>query len=265
MKSARPFSTVGSLRIRPTSTSSRPAAPPGVGNCSSVIPGAPARIDGRLLGRERLARLEPDRLRVADEHGHAHARGAHRQRGQLEDLARLLAQLLLLLELDAVEAPVHPQVELVRRGAAQLLHRLRPRAGDRLIGGDAHADEAGRVVQRLERARERDRAAVRVGDDPVVLGRADAVHLRHDERDARLEPVRRRTCRSRSRRRGRRAARARGWRRCRPRRDRGRGRRRRAPRASPPRRSSRRARCRPSVRTRTGARRRSRARAAARA
>ena len=147
---------------------------------------------GRLLGGERLAGLEPDRLRVADQHGDAHARRAHRQRRQLEDLARLLAQLLLLLELDAVEAPVHPQVELVRRLPAELLHRLRPRAGDRLVGGDADAYELRRVVQRLQRAGERDRAAVRVGDDAVVLGGADAVHLRDDERHAGLEPVRRR-------------------------------------------------------------------------
>ena len=31
--------------MRPTSTSSPPAAMPGVGNCSSLIPGAAARID----------------------------------------------------------------------------------------------------------------------------------------------------------------------------------------------------------------------------
>ena len=120
---------------------------------------------------------------MADEHRHADARGADRQRRQLEDLPRLLAQLLLLVELDAVEAPVHPQVVLVRRLAAQLLHRLRACAGDRLVGGDAHAHEPGGVVQRLERAGERDRAAVRVRDDALVLGRADAVHLGHDERD----------------------------------------------------------------------------------
>ena len=139
--------------------------------------------------------------------------------------------------------------------AAQPLHRLRARARDRLVGRDAHAREPRRVVQRLERARERDRAAVRVRDDAVVLGRPVAVHLRHDERDARLEPVGGRLVDRRPRRRGRRAGRARGSPTCRRRRGRGRGRRRRAPRASPPRRPCRRAPCPPSARTRTGARR----------
>ena len=81
-----------------------------------------------LLGRERLLRLEPDRLGVPDEHGDAHAGRAHRQRRQLEDLARLLPQLLLLVELDAVERPVHLQVVLVLRLRSQTLHRLRARA-----------------------------------------------------------------------------------------------------------------------------------------
>ena len=136
----------------------------------------------------------------------------------------------------------------LRRLAAQPLHRLCARAGDRLVGGDAHAREPGRVVQRLQRAGERDRAAVRVGDDALVLGRPDAVHLGHDERDAAARAGRRTTCRRRPRRRGRRAGRARGSPRCRPRRGRGRGRRRRAPRASPPRRA-----CPPSVRARPSA------------
>ena len=47
-------------------------------------------------------------------------------------------------------------------------------------------------MQRLQHAGERDRAAVRVGDDAVVLERAPAVHLGHDERDPGLEPVGRR-------------------------------------------------------------------------
>jgi hypothetical protein len=45
-------------------------------------------------------------------------------------------------------------------------------------------------VQRLQHARERDRAAIRVRDDPVVLVRARSVHLGDDERNPRLEPVR---------------------------------------------------------------------------
>ena len=41
----------------------------------------------------------------------------------------------------------------------------------------------------LEHAGKRDRAAIGVCDDAVVLERSAAVHLRHDERNARLEPV----------------------------------------------------------------------------
>jgi hypothetical protein len=47
-------------------------------------------------------------------------------------------------------------------------------------------------VQRFERHRQRDRAAVRVREDPGVLARPAAIDLRNDERDAVLEPVRRR-------------------------------------------------------------------------
>ena len=81
---------------------------------------------------------------------------------------------------------------LGRRLVAEALHRLRARAGDRLVRRDAHAHEARRIVQRLQHARERDRATVWVRDDAVVLERAIGIHLGHDEWDARLEPVCRR-------------------------------------------------------------------------
>src|SRR5687767_4780681 len=83
------------------------------GELLEADPRCPAEDRRRLLGRERLVRLDPDRLGVPDEHRHSHAGGAHRQHGQLEDLPRLLAQLLLLVELDAVELPGHPQVVLL--------------------------------------------------------------------------------------------------------------------------------------------------------
>ena len=47
-------------------------------------------------------------------------------------------------------------------------------------------------MERLEDAGERDRAAVRVGDDAAVAERARAVHLGDDERDPVLEAVGRR-------------------------------------------------------------------------
>src|SRR5581483_3254958 len=146
----------------------------------------------RQLRRERPVRLDPDRLRMADEHRHAHRRRADRQLRQLEDLARLGADLRLLVGLVALPVPVEPEVVLVGRLGAELLHPLRARAGDRLVRREADAAQARRVVERLEDARERDRRAVRVRDDAGRLEggqRALAVHLRHDERIAVGEPV----------------------------------------------------------------------------
>src|SRR5579884_3006954 len=143
----------------------------------------------RPLRRERLLGLEPDRLGVPDEDRHTDAGRLDPQLRQLHDLARLGAELRLLVELVAVEVPIHPQVVVRGRLAAQPLHRAGAGAGDRLVRGEPDAREAGLLVQRLQHAGERNRAAVRVGDDAVVLERALAVHLRHDERDARLEPV----------------------------------------------------------------------------
>ena len=164
-KSARPFSVVVSWRIRPTRTSSMPC---GLARGRELVElhrrgGLEQRAGA--LGGERLLGLDPDRLGVADHDRHADARGLDRQVGQLHDLAGLGAELRLLVELLAVEVPVHAQVVLVGRLAAQALHRLRAGARDRLVGRDAHAREAGLLVQRLEHARERDRAAVRVRDD----------------------------------------------------------------------------------------------------
>ncbi len=129
---------------------------------------------------------------MSDKHGHPHAGDRDRQVRQLEDLARLRAELCFLLEVDAVEVPVHVEVGLGRRRRAQLVHPLDACTRTRLIGTHARAREAGGVVQWLQHHRQRDRAAVRVGDDAVVLGRAFAVHLRDDERDAVLQAERRR-------------------------------------------------------------------------
>ena len=47
-------------------------------------------------------------------------------------------------------------------------------------------------MERLQRHRERDRAAVRIGHDALVLERPLAVYFRDDERDPVLQAVRRR-------------------------------------------------------------------------
>ena len=191
-KSARPFSTVGSRRMRPTSTSSIPAALPGVGKSSTRTDGAAREQLARLLGRERVLGLDPDRLGVADEHRHAHARRLDRQVGQLQDL-RVSAR-----SFDSSSNSSPSKSQSMRRSCSSGgSSRSRSIACAPAPETDWYVatrtrTRPGRVVQRLQHAGQRDRAAVRVRDDAVVLERAVAVHLRHDERDARLEPVRRR-------------------------------------------------------------------------
>ena len=143
----------------------------------------------RNLRSEVLLRLDPDRFRMADQHRYAHARHGDRQVRQLQDLARFGAELHLFVEVLAVEVPIHVEVGLRRGRRAQLLHAVRAGARHRLVRAHAHACEARRVVQRLQRHRQWDGAAVRVRDDAVVPERAVAVYLGHDERDALLEPV----------------------------------------------------------------------------
>ena len=180
-------------RMRPTSTSSVCAAARGVGTSTTLHRRGRAQQRLGLRGGERLLRLEPDGLRVADEHGHAHGRRADRQLGQLEDLARLRAELRLLVRLVAVPVPVH------RRGRAR---PAAPRAAP-----PSAARPRRRPTGTSRRARARRPAASCSGlrthvsgivqqfglaTMPSCLERALAVHLGHDERDARLEPVRRR-------------------------------------------------------------------------
>ena len=96
-----------------------PAALPGEGKSSTRTDGAPASSSRARSGEQLVLGLDPDRLGVADHDRHADARRLDRQVGQLHDLARLGAELRLLVELLAVEVPVHPQVVLVRRLVAR--------------------------------------------------------------------------------------------------------------------------------------------------
>ena len=98
----------------------------------------------RIGRRERRLRLDPDRLGVADDDRHAHARRAHGQLGELEDLACLLAELDLLVVLEAVELPVHAQLMVVGVLRAELGDRVGAGARHRLVGRDPHALAARR-------------------------------------------------------------------------------------------------------------------------
>ena len=121
---------------------------------------------------------------MSDHHRHPYAGCLDQQVGQLHDLLGLGAQLRLLVELLAVEVPVHAEVVIRGSFVCEAIHRLRACPGDGLVGRNPNPREPSLVVERLEDAGERDRAAVRVGDDPVVLERAGAVHLGHNEWDA---------------------------------------------------------------------------------
>ena len=130
---------------------------------------------------------------MADEHRHSHAGRRNRQVGQLHDLPRLRHELRFLVRLVADPVPVHQQVVLGSCLGLKFGHTMRARAGDRLIRRDPDALDADRVVQWLEHAGQRNRAAVRVRNDAVARERfegACAIHLGHDERIAVDEPIR---------------------------------------------------------------------------
>ena len=90
-------------------------------------------------GRERRLRLDPHRLGVTYHDRHPDARRAHRQVGELEDLARLLAELDLLVVLDAVELPVHPEAVVVGLLAAEIVDRRGAGTRDGLVRRDPDA------------------------------------------------------------------------------------------------------------------------------
>ena len=176
-------------RIRPTSTSSRPAADPGVGKFFERHVGRRLEDRARLLRRERLLCLDPDRLAVADEHRRADAGGLDRQVRQAEDLAGLLAEFQLLVELVADEVPIHREIGLHRLDGPQTFDTGVPRTRHGLVGRKPHLPHTCRVMERLEDTGELDRRAVRVRHDPPAVDRV-VVHAGDDERDALGEPER---------------------------------------------------------------------------
>jgi hypothetical protein len=145
--------------------------------------------------RQRPLELRVDAQGVAGEDGHANARGRHGQVGDLQDLAALVAQLVLLdrLVVDQVTgerqdvegdrsdvlrgrreldgAPVPAQLDRLVPGGPDLLVQLgdrRPAAArDGLVGGHHQAAQAGLVVEHLQRRHGHHGRAVRVGDDPL--------------------------------------------------------------------------------------------------
>jgi hypothetical protein len=110
---------------------------------------------------------------------------------EVENLARLGAELPLLAELIAVEVPVHPQVCFARNGALESLDCCVPGPGGGLVGREADARDADGILERTEDASKLDRRAVRVRDDSRSVAFEGAViHARDDKWHVLREPVR---------------------------------------------------------------------------
>ena len=150
----------------------------------------------------------------------AHAGARDPQVGDAEDLAALVAELLLLVGLERPVVDDRPgerqHVEgdrrdvLVRRGevdgrpvvherggllhgraelSVELLDPGHAAAGHGLVGAGHDADQPGGVVQRLEHRHRRHRGAVGVGDDALAdLAERVRVDLADDQRHVRVHP-----------------------------------------------------------------------------
>jgi hypothetical protein len=174
----------------------------------------------RLRRGDRLGELGVDGHGVAGEDRDTHTGPGDPQVRDVQDLARLVAQLLLLIglqrtvvdevagERQCVEGDggdVRPEIvgderravggevlEVVDVAADLLGQRLHPGEtgpGDRLVAGDVQAGQAGLRVQRAEDRHGGHGRAVRVGDDaPGHVVDVARVDLRDDERDLGVLP-----------------------------------------------------------------------------
>jgi len=162
------------------------------------MPGA-AASSSRVLSGDSASCVSTQTDSACRHHGHPDTRGAHGEARQLQDLPGLGSELCLLVELLAVEVPVHLEVSLTGSLRAEALIRCVPAPEAGLVGGD------------LTRARRRRRAAasartpagsssIRVGDDAVVPRALAPRSPRVPRAGLPLQVGRRATCRSRSRR-----------------------------------------------------------------
>ena len=104
------------------------------GSSTTVMPGLGGQQRARLVGADRLARAHPDRLGVRVHDRHAHAGRAHAQVGQLEDLARLVDELELLVGVAVVARERARERQHVERDLVRVDRRpaaARPRAPPR--------------------------------------------------------------------------------------------------------------------------------------
>ena len=162
------------------------------------------------IRRERLARLDVDGLRVADEDRDADGRARDPQVRQVEDLAVLADDLPLLLGVAVREEDVDLGERIERdrvridAGGRRLARDVRPDlalelgqgvgagARDGLVGVDDDPLEADGVAQRHQDRRELHRRAVRVGDDPGWPSRSSGLTCDTTSGIGRVHPPRRR-------------------------------------------------------------------------
>ena len=173
-----------------------------------------------LVRRDGSVEFGIDAQAVAGKHGHANARSRHLEVGKLQNLATLVAQLLLFVGF--VRAVVNhrtgkghhvkgdgahvldgtregnglavlnqvDEVALIDRGgdlSNQFFSASETRSGDSLKRGDDHLRESRGTVQHLHHGHGRHGGAVGVGDDSLDgLIYGVGVDLAHDERNVRV-------------------------------------------------------------------------------
>ena len=141
------------------------------------------------------------------QHRHPHAGHAYGNPLVLEDLARFLDDFALFVvvtgvgvnsgvvaeDVEGVGMRDHlrregPPVEAGAGRFLQFLHRRRTGAAGRLIGRQDHALDAVLLVDWPQRHQRRDRRAIRVGDDALVIPDAVSVDLGDHQRHVRIHP-----------------------------------------------------------------------------
>ena len=87
--------------------------------------------------------------------------------------------------------PLDRRVHVNRPGLVeQLIHRLAACAGDRLIGGDDNAADAGQIMEGLQRHHHLHGRAIGIGDDVAlgVAGEGFRIHFGHHQRYIGVHP-----------------------------------------------------------------------------
>ena len=152
-------------------------------------------------GRDVLGGVYENRLPVPDRYGDPNTRGGDAELRHVEDLAGLVHDLdlffVVALWLWPPSAGHHVVGQLIwvrnrlvfgalgdrLRLLLELVHEGAAGPGCGLISGHEHALDARRFLERVENHCQGDCAAVRVGDDALVVADVLRVHLGHDQRD----------------------------------------------------------------------------------